>query len=220
MALTVNHQHYDWWHALVAGLNERCSSRQGLLGLSDDFLKGMLAFDIANPVSSYQDGADRWLVHPWRTALTERRPELVRDAYLAVAHLRLSRNEQFIDGLSELLTEAAFEPYRRESRSIFSGNSRTQTHCGLGICSKPSQSFRPRMTSSCNWLVQSFPGMSRLMSARVTSGWWLPISIRRRVSRRTFGNALQHIRDLCSICAIEAVSRTVVTPARATCPCQ
>jgi predicted NACHT family NTPase len=114
IALTTDHQHYDWWYALVAGLNERCSSGQGLSGLSDDFLKGMLAFDIANPVSSYQAGAERWLVHPWRIALTERRPELVRDAYLAVVHLRLSRNEQFVDGLSELLTEPAFEPWRRD----------------------------------------------------------------------------------------------------------
>jgi predicted NACHT family NTPase len=114
MALMVDHQHYDWWYALVAGLNERCSSGQGLSELSDDFLKGMLAFDIGNPVSSGQDGTERWLVHPWRTALTEHRPGLVRDAYLAVAHLRLSRNEQLVDGLTELLTEPAFEPYRDE----------------------------------------------------------------------------------------------------------
>jgi predicted NACHT family NTPase len=106
MALTVNHQFYTRWHALVAGLNERCSSRQGLSGLSDDFLKGMLVFDIANPVSP--------LGRLWRTDLIKRRPELVRDAYLAVAHLRLSRNEQSVDGLSELLTDPAFEPYRRD----------------------------------------------------------------------------------------------------------
>jgi predicted NACHT family NTPase len=107
MALTVNHQFYPRWYALVAGLNERCSSGQGLSGLSDDFLKGMLVFDIANPTPQP-------LVQLWRTDLTERRPELVRDAYLAVAHLRLSRDEQSVDGLSELLTEPAFEPYRRD----------------------------------------------------------------------------------------------------------
>jgi predicted NACHT family NTPase len=112
MALTVNHQFYPRWYALVAGLNERCSSGRGLSGLSDDFLKGMLVFDIANLVSSSQNSAQRPFVQLWRTHLTEHRAELVRDAYLAVAHLRLSRNEQFVDGLSELLTEPAFEPYR------------------------------------------------------------------------------------------------------------
>lgn len=114
MALTVNHHHYDWWHAAVAGLNERYLSGQGHSKLSDDFLKGMLAFDIANPVPFYKDSADRSLVHSWRTDLIEHRPELVRDAYLAVAHLRLLRNEQIVDGLTELLTEPVFEPYRRD----------------------------------------------------------------------------------------------------------
>jgi hypothetical protein len=74
----------------------------------------MLAFDIANPVPFYKDSADRSLVHSWRTDLIEHRPELVRDAYLAVAHLRLLRNEQIVDGLTELLTEPVFEPYRRD----------------------------------------------------------------------------------------------------------
>jgi predicted NACHT family NTPase len=112
MALTAKHRHYDWWNALVAGLNERWAVGQGLSGLSDDFLQGMLAFDVANPVSQSQNGTEHWIVHPWRRALTERRPELVRDVYLAVARLRLSRNDQFADGMSELLAEPAFEPYR------------------------------------------------------------------------------------------------------------
>jgi hypothetical protein len=112
MKLTAHHQHYDWWNALVAGLNERWAAGQGLSGLSDDFLQGMLAFDITNPVSRSQDGTEHWIVHPWRQALMERRPELVRDVYLAVVRLRLSRNEQFSDGLRELLVEAAFERYR------------------------------------------------------------------------------------------------------------
>jgi predicted NACHT family NTPase len=114
LALTGDHQYHDWWYALVAGLNERYALGLDLSTLSDDLLKGMLAFDIANPVRSYRDGAEQWAVHPWRTAITERRPELVRDAYLSVACLRLSRNEQLADGLSELLTDPAFEPYRRD----------------------------------------------------------------------------------------------------------
>jgi predicted NACHT family NTPase len=112
MTLTASHQHFDWWYALVAGLSERWSIGHGLEGLSDDFLKAMLAFDVANPVSSIQDGSDRWLIHPWRRALTDQRTELVRETYLAVARLRLSRQEQFIDGLNELFNDAAFEPHR------------------------------------------------------------------------------------------------------------
>jgi predicted NACHT family NTPase len=112
MKLAAQHQHYGWWNALVAGLNEHWAARQSLSGLSDDFLQGMLAFDITNPVFQSQDGTEHRIVHPWRQALMERRPELVRDVYLAVVRLRLSQNEQFSDGLRELLAEAAFEPYR------------------------------------------------------------------------------------------------------------
>ncbi len=111
MTLIADHQHYDWWYALVAGLNERWAAGQGLANLSDDFLKGILVFDIANPVSLREGNTEQLVVHPWRKALTERQPELVRDAYFAIAQLRLSRNEQFVDGLRELLNEPAFEPY-------------------------------------------------------------------------------------------------------------
>jgi predicted NACHT family NTPase len=111
IGLAADHQHYDWWFALAAGLNERWSAGQGPSDLSDDFLKAMLVFDITT-VSAHQDGDD--LVHPWRQALTEGRPEIVRDAYLAVAQIRLSRNEQFVQGLPALLTEPAFESYRRD----------------------------------------------------------------------------------------------------------
>lgn len=114
MKLTADHKHYDWWYALVAGLNERWAAGEGLPQLSDDFFKAMLAFDIANPVFTREGGAEHWVIHPWRTALMERQPELARDAYLSVARLRLSRNEQMVDGLRELLDEPAFEAYRPE----------------------------------------------------------------------------------------------------------
>jgi hypothetical protein len=102
MALTANHQHYDWWYAALAGLDERLAARESFADLSNDFLKGMLVFDITSSLAE----------PPWRKAMIERQPELVRDAYIAVAKLRLSRKEQIAEGLRELLTEAPFEPYR------------------------------------------------------------------------------------------------------------
>lgn len=112
LALTAEHQRYDWWHALTAGLNERCSTGQGLAGLSDDFLKGMLVFDLTNPVPRNEDDAGQSSVQPWRKDVMERRPDLAQEAYLAVARLRLSRNEQIADGMHELLTDPGFEPDR------------------------------------------------------------------------------------------------------------
>lgn len=113
MALAQDQQHRDWWFALVAGLNERWSNGHSLDGLTDDFLQAILAFDITNPLSKLEDGMERWIVHPWRSALMDTRPGLVQDAYLAVVKLRLSRKGQFADGLTELLREPYFEPFRQ-----------------------------------------------------------------------------------------------------------
>ena len=102
MALTANHRHYDWWYAALAGLDERLAAHESFADLPDDFLKGMLVFDITSSLSE----------PPWRKAMIERWPELVRDAYLAVAQLRLSAKEQIAEGLRELLQDAALETYR------------------------------------------------------------------------------------------------------------
>jgi hypothetical protein len=68
----------------------------------------MLAFDITNPVTFYEGGSNTWRGYPWRLALTELRPDLVRDVYLAVARLRFERGDRIIEGLSELLNNLAF----------------------------------------------------------------------------------------------------------------
>lgn len=114
LALTAEHQHYDWWYALVAGLNERWTGRQSLDDYSDDLIQALLAFDLANPVSEDRDGSTHWVVHPWRSFIVERRAALVRDAFLAVARIRLSRGDQYIEGLHELLSDSAFEPFRKD----------------------------------------------------------------------------------------------------------
>jgi hypothetical protein len=102
MALAANHQHYDWWHAVLAGLDERLAAGKDFDDLSDHVLKGMVAFDITDSFSEPR----------FRKAMIEQRPALVRDAYLAVVQLRLSAKEKFAEGLRELLQEPVFEPYR------------------------------------------------------------------------------------------------------------
>lgn len=111
---TAQQQYADWWYVLAAGLNERVSAGQGLSNLPDDFLKGMLVFDVAHPVYVPRDGVEHVMVHPWRKELLEQRPELVRDAYLEMARARLARGHEFADGLHELLTDVAFESYRAD----------------------------------------------------------------------------------------------------------
>ena len=106
---------YDWGYALVAGLNERWSNGEGVNELSEDFLKAMLAFDITHRISFSDGEGSTWRSYPWRSALTQTHPELVRDVYLAVARLRLSKREQIIDGLHELLRDDELEPFRSDT---------------------------------------------------------------------------------------------------------
>lgn len=103
----------SWWHALIAGLNEKWPV-DGFSGMSDDLLKFLVAFDLTNPVSEERDGGTHWVTHPWKQFILDQRPELARDAYVAVARARLAKDEQHVDGLHELLTQEAFEPFRRD----------------------------------------------------------------------------------------------------------
>jgi hypothetical protein len=112
--LAETHHHFDWWYALVAGLNERWSSGEGLTGLSEDLIKALVAFDLTNPIYAPKDGSDTHVIHPWIEFLLKTNPELMRDVYLAVARLRLSQKNQFVDGLSELMNGEPFEPFRKD----------------------------------------------------------------------------------------------------------
>ncbi len=114
LSLTDEHRHFEWWLALVAGLNERWAAEPGFNGISEDLLKGLAVYDLTNPIWDLEGGAERIAVHPWKTALLESRPTIMRDVYLAVAKLRLAKSEEYVDGLYELTTDPSLEPYRED----------------------------------------------------------------------------------------------------------
>jgi hypothetical protein len=107
--LSAKHRRYDWWYALTAGLVE---SDPSLTVFSDEFLRAMLAFDLTNPVFQQVDGSPRVVVHNWKAALIQDRPELVRDAYVAIANAKFAKGEQIVDGLRELMVDDAFRGSR------------------------------------------------------------------------------------------------------------
>jgi hypothetical protein len=113
MSYIGDHRYQPWWYAIVAGLGERWAAGQELGNFKDDFLKAMLAFDIANSVSKGEEESEsHQAIGSWRRSLIESRPELVKDAYFAIVQLRFSRGESVVDGLRDLLHEPAFEPFR------------------------------------------------------------------------------------------------------------
>ena len=111
MKLAETHHRYEWWYALEAGLNERWLLGEGFTGLSGDLMKALVAVDLTNRIYA-NDGSGGHVVHPWMESLLKNDPELIRDVYLAVARLRLSRDEQIVDGFSELMNGEPFEPFR------------------------------------------------------------------------------------------------------------
>lgn len=115
LASAAKRMHSDWWYVLSAGLSERLAARQDFSGLSDDFLAGMLIFDVANPVAEERDGTEQWVMQPWRNELTLRRPQFVRDAYIKLAKLHLGKGGQHAEALHELLGNEAFAAYRRDT---------------------------------------------------------------------------------------------------------
>jgi hypothetical protein len=63
-------------------------------------------------VFEHVDGSSRVIVPDWKTAVMQDRPELVRDAYVAIARAKLAKGDQMVDGLRELMVEDAFKPFR------------------------------------------------------------------------------------------------------------
>jgi hypothetical protein len=113
--LAVQRQCMSSWHVYIAGLSERFRRTSSLEGVPDELLRAMLAFDLTNPVAESDEGTITWMQHPWKQVLLRERPELVRQAYEAVARAKLARGEQHPDGMRELLTHEALAALREDT---------------------------------------------------------------------------------------------------------
>jgi hypothetical protein len=112
LELICEDKHYNWWHGLVAGLNERWATQSDFSGLSVDFVQALVAFNLTNPVWSTEKGSERIVTPPWLVALLDERPDLVAEVYLAIAQEQLSRNKETPQGLHELMTDEHFAAKR------------------------------------------------------------------------------------------------------------
>jgi hypothetical protein len=108
------HQVCNWWYALVAGLDERWRRNPDLTGLSDDFLRVALAVAQAYPTFVKTETSTERRPHEWRTAALEQRPDLARDAYMALSRAGLRKGDQHVEGLRELLNDQPFARYRTD----------------------------------------------------------------------------------------------------------
>jgi len=97
------HRLSRWWYAIVAGLDEFWKRNPRLDDWGDGLLTTGLAFDLTNPTFEQSDQVTQRMGHGWKAAALETRPELARDAYLAVAEALLAQGEDHATGLYELL---------------------------------------------------------------------------------------------------------------------
>jgi len=112
--LAARHQIYDWWYALLAGASECFAQDHDLDAFPDSLLGALLAFDLTAVIPRRRDSTAGHAEDSWQEAAFRQRPELVRDAYIAVARAKFERGEQHVDGLRELLTEEALAPFRKD----------------------------------------------------------------------------------------------------------
>jgi hypothetical protein len=114
-SLAADRQTYNWWYALVAGLEQRWCRTPHFDGLSDDLLRSVLAIAQAYLVFARDENGSELPPPAWRSAIYAERPELARDAYMALAQAALRKRGQHIEGLYELLGNDALAMFRRET---------------------------------------------------------------------------------------------------------
>ena len=108
------HQIPIWWYALVAGLDEWWRRNPNLTELSDDFLRAALAVAQTCPTFVKIATSFERRPHEWMTAALEQRPDLARDAYMALARAGLRKGDQHVEGLRELLNDELFARFRAD----------------------------------------------------------------------------------------------------------
>jgi hypothetical protein len=151
--LAVQRQYMNSWHVYIAGLSERFRRTSSLEGIPDELLRAMLAFDLTNPVAERDEGAIAWVQHPWKQVLLRERPELVRQAYEAVARAKLARGEQHPDGMHELLTQEALAALREGTVLGLLEISRTRMRFRFMSCSWRRWACRRRTRRSSPMLI-------------------------------------------------------------------
>ncbi|WP_158898702.1 NACHT domain-containing NTPase [Burkholderia sp. L27(2015)] len=101
-----------WWLAVIAALDERWNDNPSLDGLSDELISTAIAINLVCPTEERQGNTIRSLSHSWANATLKQRPELVRDAYVAVAAAGLDAGLPHVHGLHELRWKTELSQYR------------------------------------------------------------------------------------------------------------
>ena len=87
---------------------------QHFSGHCHDYLRAVLAIDCLHPTFWHEGNTVRHIEHKWKQDLLRRRPDLVSDAYLALAGAGITRRAPHVNGLHELMNLEELKPRSSE----------------------------------------------------------------------------------------------------------
>jgi hypothetical protein len=105
-------KYFQWWYAIIAGLDLYVAQGGRIEGLKDDFLRAALVIDAMCTTFTYKGNTSSQYVHPWKTLILESCPALAADAYVELARFDLARSAQSVIGLHDLLHQSNLQPFR------------------------------------------------------------------------------------------------------------
>lgn len=110
--LRSNNQLFEWWHAIIAGLD--LLSEQEFLDsdFPDDYLQSAIAIVcLYSTFSRIENGEDEWK-RPWLSSAVRHRTALVRSTYASIVEAGLAASQLYPNGLEELKRSALSGPDR------------------------------------------------------------------------------------------------------------
>ncbi len=111
--LAAQEKYYEWWYAIVAGMDEAWNANADLSIFSDHLLEAGLAIELLHPVHGYNGGHNQQEERPdWKQAALSQRPAAVYKVYSTIALARLAISREGVQGLSALLSMPQLAPFR------------------------------------------------------------------------------------------------------------
>jgi hypothetical protein len=103
-----------WWHAIIAGMDERWHQVPDLSDFNDEFIASVIAINLLYPTYDREGNTIREAAHGWFQRVLSERSSIVRDVYLTIARARFEKSAEYVEGLHELLHAPELTVYRRE----------------------------------------------------------------------------------------------------------
>ncbi len=103
---------FEWWHAILAGIDLIWAETTSIAELSDDQLAAAIAIDLLHPTWEYSEKSQQITRRGWRNEVEGSRPKVALATYIEIAEASLDEKRPGATGLREALSEQ-FLTYNR-----------------------------------------------------------------------------------------------------------